>query len=224
MSEEFPEPTDLRAICSALEHFSLPAALCSLEDNKLVVRNQLFQKGSGLSEDELAQTGLSSLILLDETYSGLVLESDHPERVLRFVPCVLKNSLLNEWMPGRALKRSDGMLLALFGLPVGDVAFEGFIHGHLIAREQERDRTRQLLHDVLSSKILVASFMTHEIYQNLSATGSEDAKELAKVTKLLQEVIDGIVRGFDGSDIQAESIPTRETASLSRLLGVKNSD
>ena len=116
------------------------------------------------------------------------------------------------------------MLLALLGLPVGDVAFEGFIHGHFIGREQERDRTRQLLHDVLSSKILVASFMTHEIYQNLSATGSEDAKELAKVTKLLQEVIDGIVRGFDGSDIQAESIPTRETASLSRLLGVKNSD
>jgi PAS domain-containing protein len=67
MSEEFPEPTDLRAICSALEHFSLPAALCSIEDNRLVIWNQLFQKASGLSEDELAQTGLSSLILLDET-------------------------------------------------------------------------------------------------------------------------------------------------------------
>ena len=60
MSEEFPEPTDLRAICSALEHFSLPAALCSLEDNKLVVWNQLFQKGSGLSEDELTQASVSS--------------------------------------------------------------------------------------------------------------------------------------------------------------------
>jgi hypothetical protein len=86
------------------------------------------------------------------------------------------------------------MLLALLGLPVGDVAFEGFIHGHLIGREQERDRTRQLLHDVLSSKILIASFIAHEIYQSLSAAGSEEAKELAKVTKLLQEVIDGVVR------------------------------
>jgi hypothetical protein len=66
MSEEFPEPTDLRAICSALEHFSLPAALCSLEDNKLVVWNQLFQKGTGLSADELARTSLSSLILLEQ--------------------------------------------------------------------------------------------------------------------------------------------------------------
>ena len=136
MSEEFPESTDFWAICSALEHFSLPAALCSLEDNKLVVWNQLFQKGSGLSEDELTQASVSSLILLDQTYGGSILENGHPTRVVRFVPCVLKNSLLNEWMPGRALKRSDGMLLALFGLPVGDVAFEGFIHGHLIGREQ----------------------------------------------------------------------------------------
>jgi len=31
------------------------------------------REASGLSEDELAQAGLSSLILLDETYSGLVL-------------------------------------------------------------------------------------------------------------------------------------------------------
>jgi hypothetical protein len=218
MSEEIPEPTDLRTICSTLEHFSLPAALCSIEDDKLVVWNQLFRKASGLSEDELAQAGLSSLILLDETYSGLVLENDHREHVVRFVPCVLKNLLLNKWLSGRALRRSDGMLLALLGLPVGDVAFEGFIHGHLIGREEERNRIRQFLHDVLSSKILVASFMAHEIYQNLSATGSEESKELAKITKLLQEVIDDIVHGFDGADVQAESMPARETASLNRLL------
>jgi hypothetical protein len=218
MSEEIPEPTDLRTICSTLEHFSLPAALCSIENDKLVVWNQLFRKASGLSEDELAQAGLSSLILLDETYSGLVLENDHREHVVRFVPCVLKNLLLNKWLYGRALRRSDGMLLALLGLPVGDVAFEGFIHGHLIGREEERNRTRHLLHDVLSSKILIASFMAHEIYQNLSAAGSEESKELEKVTKLLQEVIDDIVHGFDGADMQAESIPPRETASLNRLL------
>src|SRR5258708_5308023 len=219
MSEEFPEPTDLRAICLALEHFSLPAALCSIEDNKLVVWNQLFQKGTGLSEDELTQASVSSLILLDQTYGGSILENGPSPHFVRFVPCVLKNSLLNEWVPGRALKRSDGMLLALLlGLPVGDVAFEGFVHGHLIGREQERDRTRQLLHDVLSSKILIASFIAHEIYQSLSAAGSEEAKELAKVTKLLQEVIDGVVRDFGGADMQPESIPALETASLNRLL------
>jgi hypothetical protein len=88
----------------------------------------------------------------------------------------------------------------------------------LIGREQERDRTRQLFHDVLSSKILIASFIAHEIYQSLSAAGSEEAKELAKVTKLLQEVIDGVVRDFGRADMQPESIPALETASLNLLL------
>jgi len=216
--KKIPEPTDWGTICSALEHFSLPAALGSIEEDKLVVWNQLFQKETGLSEGELAQARLSSLILLDETYSGLILENNHSEHVVRFVPCVLKNPLLNEWVPGRALRRSDGMLLALLRLPVGDVAFEGFIHGKLIGREEERDRTRKLFHDVLSSKILVASFIAYEVYQNLSATGSEETKELAKVTKLLQEVIDDIVHGFDSAGTPVESIPVREAASLRRLL------
>ena len=216
--KKIPEPTDWGTICSALEHFSLPVALGSIDENKLVIWNQLFQKRSGLLEVELAQARLSSLILLDESYSGLVLENNHPEQIVRFVPCVLKNPLLKEWVLGRALRRSDGMLLALLGLPVDDVAFEGFIHGQLIGREEEKDRTRKLFHDVLSSKILVASFIAYEFYQNLSATDSAETKELAKVTRLLQEVIDDIVHGFGGAGMPVESIPEREAASIERLL------
>jgi hypothetical protein len=54
----------------------------------------------------------------------------------------------------------------------------------LIGREEERD--------ILSSKILVASFVAHEIYQSLAAKGVEEAEEQARVTKLLRELIDDI--------------------------------
>jgi hypothetical protein len=208
INEKMPERTDLRTICSALEHFSLPAALCSIKDNAFVVWNQTFQRRTGLSDVELAQARLSSLILLDESYSGLVLENHDPEHAVQFVPCVLKKPLLNEWVPGRALRRSDGMLVAMLNLPVGDVAFEGFIHGHLIGREEERKRTREFFHDILSSKILVASFIAHEIYQTLAETGAEEVKELARVTKLLQEVTEDISHGFGEPEIQAELIPS----------------
>jgi hypothetical protein len=137
-----PDPTDLRTICSALDHFSLPAALGNLKDDALVFWNQAFQKRAGFSEIELAQARLSSLILLDESYSGLVVPAHDPENVVRFVPCVLKKSLSSEWVPGRALRREDGILLAMLDIPVGDIAFEGFIHGHLLGRQEERDRTR----------------------------------------------------------------------------------
>ena len=214
-----PDLTDLRTICSALEHFSLPAALGDLKDDALVFWNQAFQKRAGVSDIELAQARLTSLILLDESYSGLALQHHDSEHVIRFVPCVLKKSLTNQWVPGRALRRKDGMLLAMLDLPVGDVAFEGFIHGHLIGREEERQRTRQFFHDILSSKLLVASFAAHEIYQSLVAKGAQEAEEQARVTKLLRELIDNISRTFEEPAIQAKPVPEREAASLDRLLG-----
>ena len=85
----------------------------------------------------------------------------------------------------------------MLGLPTDDAAFEGFIHGRFVGREEERNRTRQFFHNILSSKILVASFIAHEIYQRLAATGGEEAEELGRVTKLLQETIDDISNGFE---------------------------
>ena len=38
--------TDLRTICSALEHFFLPAALCSINYDALAIWNPEFQKKS----------------------------------------------------------------------------------------------------------------------------------------------------------------------------------
>ena len=206
-NEKKSEPTDLRTICSALEHFFLPAALCSIKDDALVVWNRAFQKRAGVSEKELAQARLTSLLLLDESYGGSVLQDQDPEHVVRFVPCVLKKPLTNELVHGRALRRSDGCLLAMLGLPTGDAAFEGFIHGRFVGREEERNRTRQFFHDILSSKILVASFIAHELYQRLAANGAEEAKELGRVTKLLQETIDDISYGFEEPAMQAEIIP-----------------
>lgn len=107
----------------------------------------------------------------------------------------------------------------MLDLPVGDVAFEGFIHGHLIGREEERQRTRQFFHDILSSKLIVASFAAHEIYQSLVAKGAQEAKEQAGVTKLLGELIDDVCQTFAEPETRAEPIPESEVASLDRLLG-----
>jgi hypothetical protein len=217
-NEKMTEPTDLRTICSALEHFFLPAALCSIQDDALVIWNRAFQKRVGVSEEDLAQTRLTSLILLDESYGGSVLQDQDLDHVVRFVPCVLKKPLTNELVHGCALRRNDGCLLAMLDLPMGDVAFEGFIQGRFVGREEERNRTRQFFHDILSSKILVASFIAHEIYQRLAANGAEEAEELGRVTKLLRQTIHDISHGFEEPAMQAEIIPEREAESLKRLV------
>src|SRR5438128_790450 len=79
-----------------------------------------FKKQRDSRRSSWLRLDLLPLILLDESHSGLVLQDHDPEQVVRFVPCVLKKPLTNEWVPGRALGRKDGILLAMLDLPVGE--------------------------------------------------------------------------------------------------------
>ena len=107
----------------------------------------------------------------------------------------------------------------MLDLPVGDVAFEGFIHGRLIGREEERQRTRQFFHDILSSKLLVALLPPMGIYQSLVAKGAQEAEEQARVTKLLGELIDDICHSFAGQATRAEPIPEAKPRAWTVYLG-----
>jgi hypothetical protein len=78
-----------------------------------------------------------------------------------------------------------------------DLVLKGFDQGRRMGCDEERNRTRHFFHEVLSSKILVASFLAHEIYQKLSASGAEETEDMARLTKLLQEAIDAIVHGAE---------------------------
>jgi hypothetical protein len=98
---------------------------------------------------------------------------------------------------GQAPRCDDEMLLAMLDVNLGDLVSDGFDQGRRMGCDEERKRTRHFFHDVLSSKILVASFLAHEIYQKLTASGSEETEEMARLTKLLQEAIDAIVQGAE---------------------------
>lgn len=80
---------------------------------------------------------------------------------------------------------------------LGELVLKGFNEGRRLGCEEERNRTRHFFHDVLSSKILVASFLAHEIYQQLAESGAEQTENVARLTKLLQEAIDAIVLGAE---------------------------
>ena len=210
-------PTDLRTLCSALEYFHFPAALGSVSDNRLMIWNEPFRQMAELSASELAEVNLGSLIALDESYDGLLVQDGDSERKVKFVPCVLKKFGRTQPVPGSAVRRDDGLLLVILNLPGSELASQDLIRGRLLGREEERKRTRHFLHDIFSSKLLIASFVAHEVYQKLVASGAEGREELAMVTKLLGEMIDEITNRF--GELQTEPIPDLEAASRQRLLG-----
>jgi hypothetical protein len=58
---------------------------------------------------------------------------------------------------------------------------------------------RKFFHDLLSSKILVASFLAHSVHDKLARRQAPEIEDLQKVTTLLDAVIDAIVHGFEHS-------------------------
>src|ERR1700733_10387749 len=147
-----------------------------------------FQKRVGLSQDELARTPLTSLLILKENEGYPIVQRHDARRDNPLVPCVLKNPLSN--VHGQALRCDDGTLLATLEGPIGDLVLEGFDQGRRMGCDEERIRTRHFFHEVLSAKILVASFLAHEIYQKLTASGVEESEDMARLARLLQETID----------------------------------
>jgi hypothetical protein len=213
-------PTDLRTLCSALEHFHFPAALGSVSENRLLIWNEPFRQMAELSESELAEVNLGSLIALDESYDGLPMQDGDSERNVKFVPCVLKKFGRTQPVPGSAVRRDDGLLLVILNHPGGELASQDSVRGRLLGREEEKNRTRHFLHEIFSSKLLVASFAAHEVYQKLAASGAEGREELAMVTKLLGEMIDAITNRF--GELHTEPIPDLEAASRRRLLASRD--
>src|ERR1700759_901670 len=213
-------PTDLRTLCSALEHSYSPAAFASVSHSRLLIWNEPFRQMADLSESELAEVSLGSLIALDESYDGLPMQDGDSETSVKFVPCVLKKFGRTQPVPGSAVRRDDGLLIIILNLPCIELASQDLIRGRLLGREEERNRTRHFLHEIFSSKLLIASFAAHEVYQKLAARGAEGSEELAMVTKLLGEMIDAITNRFWVS--HTEPIPDLEAASRRRLLASRD--
>jgi PAS domain-containing protein len=109
--------TRLGSISSALKHVYPPAVLGSLQNDALLVWNSAFQKTVGLSQDELARTPLTSVLILEENERIPSIQGHDAERDNQLLPCALRNSLTN--VHGQALRCDDGMLLAMLDVTLG---------------------------------------------------------------------------------------------------------
>jgi hypothetical protein len=178
--------TDLGSINSVLKHVYLRAGLGNLQNDALLAWNAAFQKRVGLTWHELTRTPLTSLLIVEANEEDPIMQSHDAKRDNR-----------NTNVHGEALSCHDEILLAMLDVTLGDLVSDGFNQGRRMGCNEERNRTRHFFHDVLSAKILVASFLAHEIYQKLNASGSEETEEMARLTKLLQEAIDAIVHGAE---------------------------
>ena len=188
-------PEDLRTLCSGLQQFKLGAALGHLIEDTLIISNKLFRDRVGLSDDFSAAVKLRHLVYLDRRTA---MENNDVDQPIEFLPCTLNSLTGDEIIPGRALTRPDGIILLLL-VPPSDAASQTFTHGRTVGRAEERNRTSKFFHDLLSSKMMMASYFARAADEKFSAA-ADGRIELGKVMSVLDEAIDAIVQGFDTTD------------------------
>jgi hypothetical protein len=190
---------DVENLCSDLERFKLPSALGDLKTDAFAFWNASFCERMGLTPEELTQVKLSAFMRYDEQHADLTQGKAHADCQFKSFPCAIKRPANDGILPASAVKNDAGLLLLLVDSPAHDLKFEGYIQGRIVGREEEANRMRKFFHDLLSSKILVASFLAHSIHERLARRQAPEINDLHKVTALLDEVIDAIVQGFERS-------------------------
>jgi hypothetical protein len=190
---------DLGNLCSDLERFKLPSAVGDLNTDAFVFWNASFCERMDLTPEELAQVKLSAFVRYDEQLADLTQGKEQAGCRFGSLPCAIKRPANDGILPASAIKNEQGLLLLLVDSPAHDLKFEGYIQGRIVGREEEANRMRNFFHDLLSSKILVASFLAHSIHDKLARREAPEINDLHKVTNLLDEVIDSIVQGFERS-------------------------
>jgi hypothetical protein len=190
---------DLANLSSDLERFKLPSAVGDLTTDAFALWNHSFCERMGLTPEELGQVKQSALIRFDEKNADLSQAKAQGDNRFGSLPCAIKRSANDEILPACGIKHENGLLLLLVDSPAHDPKFEGYIQGRIVGREEEANRMRKFFHDLLSSKILVASFLAHSVHDKLSRRQAPEIDDLQKVTTLLDEVIDAIVHGFERS-------------------------
>lgn len=125
------------------------------------------------------------------------MENNDVDQPIEFLPCTLNSLTGDEIIPGRALTRPDGIILLLLASERRCVS--DFTHGRTVGRAEEGNRTSKFFYDLLSSKMMMASYFARAADEKFSAA-ADGRIELGKVMSVLDEAIDAIVQGFDTTD------------------------
>jgi hypothetical protein len=152
-----------------------------------------------LTPEELAQVKLSGLVRFDEKYTDLTQGKAQQDCRGGPLPCAIARFANEEIVPACAIKNENGLLLLLVDSPAHDPKFEGYVQGRIVGRQEEANRMRKFFHDLLSSKILVASFLAHSVHDKLARRQAPEIDDLQKVTTVLDAVIDAIVHAYERS-------------------------
>jgi hypothetical protein len=176
---------DSRSLCVALDKYRLPRAIVRVETRSFVAWNKPFLTLTGFSGDELANLNAQDWVILGNPV---------PEAP-GLISCVIRTVGSERFITGHAALGDDGSVYVMPDLE--NLTSDAFERGRMVGSQEERTKIKQVYHDAVSPELLVALFTLGEAERELKATHPREAAEITKVARLIDKVIEKLVKSLE---------------------------
>jgi hypothetical protein len=183
-------------LCFELDRFQIATAIGHISKDVFIHWNRSFEDRLGLSEVEMRDVELRSIIVPD---APVVETSGATESSLSagpFSDCVIRIPGDERQVLGRSVRREDGFILVILDPASGTRGIEEYARGYLLGQNDAKERSRQVVHDNVSGNLLAASFAAETAKQKLEDEGRPEAEDLERVTYLIDRAINDLLNAF----------------------------
>jgi hypothetical protein len=178
-----------RTLCAALDKYRLPRAIVHVANRSFVAWNKAFLAVTGFSDEQLWSLNAKDWVILGNPVA----------EAPGLVSCVVRTADTERFLNGHAAVGDDGSVYVMPDLEDG--TSHAFEQGRLTGSQEERAKIKGLFHDAVSPELLVALFTLAEAEKELTARDAPEAVQLAKVTRLIEKVIEKIVTSLDPQEV-----------------------
>jgi len=168
-----------------------------------VTWNRAFEARLGLGAAEMKEVELRNVVVSDAPLIEPSPKSESSPGPGPFSDCVIRIPDGRQIL-GRSVQRKDGFILVLLDHASGNRGAEGYAWGYLVGLEEEKQRTRQVVHETVSGNLLAASFAAENAKQKLEDQERPEAEDLKRVTYLIDQAINDLVHAFTSEPPIAE--------------------
>jgi hypothetical protein len=173
--------TNSRTLCAALDKYRLPRAIVRIEKRSFVAWNRAFLSLTGFSDDRLWSVNAEDIV----TLGNPVFEAPG------LVACVVRTADARRSLTGHASIGDDGSVYIMLD---PEDAFE---QGRIIGRQEEYANVKEIFREAVSPVLSIALPALAEVERELKATHSPQADKIAKATRLIDNVMEKIVRSLN---------------------------
>lgn len=176
---------EVRAVCTALDQFRIPAAVVDKSRDRFVTWNKGFEKTLGATAAQIEQLRPGEIIRLMPVAAEAASWHHHH-------PCELVHPAVTQGVTGQCFRKNEHDALLILNTFAVARETDDFVRGVLIGQQTTHGHLKQTFHDTVSQQVMAATFAVEMLRGKLEGDAVANSKEVTAISTLLQSLFTDI--------------------------------